>query len=1453
MKKSICFKTLVLSLIILFKGYNLFATNITIENIVIVERNDAEEYIIVQFDLSWDNSFRVDDGDNTNWDAAWVFMKYKLSSATNVTWGHATLNDDGHSIPGNYNSDIGTTEGVNKGIFIYHSVIFNGTSSLEGMRLRWNYGEDGLSSTDEVDIRVFGIEMVYVPQGNYYAGSGGSETNRFHAGGGADTEPFEVTNAAFQVENTSGHLYATGAIANGAFASGFPNGYNAYYVMKHSITQQAYVDFLNTLSYADQDARTATAPNITGYLHNQYRHKIQVLTAGTPGSAPAVYSTDNPYVANGFMSKDDFLSYLDWAAVRPMTELEYEKAARGPSNPVADEYAWGNTRIGAVNDVVNPGAENEGPNTANTGYQRDITINHNYIDNDLTNFPLLIKLNNTNFDFSKCRPDGYDIRFYDALGNTLSYQRERHDEPNEKAEYWVKVPSISSSENTTITLEYGNSGASDGEDAANVWNDGNFVSVWHLQEQGDGTADEYKDAQGSNEGQGTGTFANRQEGQLGYDQEFPGDAAISISDDATLDLDTRVTISAWVKPQVLANVTLSESVAADWTDNFSMTNLAVDGDSLIVNTLDSFGIRIATPISLDSIKKAGSTNISWVDDDGYYVEAYTNSGNFKVPSGVTEVDVLVVAGGGGGGGSPLAGGGGAGGVVYESGYSVTPGQNIGIVVGNGGNGNTGPTAAPWQQTDAALCGDNGENSSFGSIVAIGGGGGGRYQNLAAKDGGSGGGAGYLTTGASAEQPASASGGDGNDGGDAAAAPNYGSGGGGGASEAGTDGITTQGGDGGDGVYYGNIFGDQYGENGYFAGGGGGSVYNSTNSGSGGNGGGGDGGNTATAAQDAISNTGGGGGGAERAHTGKGGDGGSGIVLIRYKHPDAVKIYTSVSDNNTTGYPGVQIFRSGGTFSVPANVTEVEVLVVAGGGAGGDNSNYATQTAAGGGGGGGVVYNSAYSVTPGANMAVTVGAGGTVNVNGQGGDGGNSIFGTITATGGGGGGWRNGGDGRAGGSGGGAGYDGTPGIGSQGSDGGDDYNATPYNAGGGGGANETGNSANVNYGGDGGDGIAYDISGILTYYGGGGGGGAGNTAPTGSYGLGGQGGGGNGGHSGSTTGTDGVSNTGGGGGGSGSNGSSAGAGGSGIVIIRWGDEAASGSDIPSISQGDDLTGKYLWVMQQLSTNNPVYTPSLKSMNLEIKGEADIAGKGQDAFNLSIHDGSLLSYINDNSVSSSITNNTYQHVAVTYDGSFQRIYINGLLTGNSSLSGAITTNANNFFIGTNMKGIIDEVRLSDTARSQAWLKAEYHNGNLDLITVGGEGALSNVAANNGASYPTVGAAGPLRVGFGATATSSRTAAGASYWGIMELSGNLWERPITVGNASGQAFTGLHGDGALNSGTFNVANWNLNGVGLRGGAFNHASTNELLRISCRTYSVYTGNVRSQNRGGRGARTAP
>jgi len=103
-------------------------------------------------------------------------------------------------------------------------------------------------------------------------------------------------------------------------------------------------------------------------------------------------------------------------------------------------------------------------------YRKKIVIDHTKIDEYLTNFPVLVKLTSSNFDFTKVKNDGTDIRFTKSDGQTLlSYERERYDTNNGNAEYWVKIPSISSTTDTVFYVYYGNSSATDGANKTNVW------------------------------------------------------------------------------------------------------------------------------------------------------------------------------------------------------------------------------------------------------------------------------------------------------------------------------------------------------------------------------------------------------------------------------------------------------------------------------------------------------------------------------------------------------------------------------------------------------------------------------------------------------------------------------------------------------------------------------------------------------------------------------------------------------------------------------------------------------------------------------------------------------------------------------------------------------------------------------------------------------------------------
>lgn len=118
---------------------------------------------------------------------------------------------------------------------------------------------------------------------------------------------------------------------------------------------------------------------------------------------------------------------------------------------------------------------------ASWSYRKKITFDNHSQTENLTNFPVMVKLSSTNFDFTKGQSAGQDLRFTDSDGTTLlSYEIETWDSVGQTATAWVKVPQIDGSSGTDyIYMYYGNASASDAQSANNVWNS-NYKGRWHL-------------------------------------------------------------------------------------------------------------------------------------------------------------------------------------------------------------------------------------------------------------------------------------------------------------------------------------------------------------------------------------------------------------------------------------------------------------------------------------------------------------------------------------------------------------------------------------------------------------------------------------------------------------------------------------------------------------------------------------------------------------------------------------------------------------------------------------------------------------------------------------------------------------------------------------------------------------------------------------------------------------
>jgi formylglycine-generating enzyme required for sulfatase activity len=340
------------------------ANNISVSGISITGKNttagvnNVANYSLVKFNIAWENSWR---SSALNWDAAWVFVKYRVNGGA---WNHCNLHNTGHTAATGSTIDAGlvtpssafnasTNPAV--GVFIYKNADGNGNVNYQNVQLRWNYGSQGVADNAILDVQVFALEMVYVPTGTFAVGDGGTNANQFTLTtintGNATTTPSGIGSLGGQAGG-----YPTGQST--PVNASFPNGYNAFYCMKYEISQGQYVDFLNSLTYNQQLSRTNHAGqlpiDVVGnyallnyyQMYNGYSNEIRVSQAARPTTLQAaVFESVNYNYACNFLQKNDIDALLDWAGLRPMTELEYEKACRGPLPPIMNEYAWGNASL----------------------------------------------------------------------------------------------------------------------------------------------------------------------------------------------------------------------------------------------------------------------------------------------------------------------------------------------------------------------------------------------------------------------------------------------------------------------------------------------------------------------------------------------------------------------------------------------------------------------------------------------------------------------------------------------------------------------------------------------------------------------------------------------------------------------------------------------------------------------------------------------------------------------------------------------------------------------------------------------------------------------------------------------------------------------------------------------------------------------------------------------------
>ncbi len=333
-----------------------FASGVDATSITLTGQDTGNDFTYVQFDIDWDYSWR----DAENWDAIWVFVKYQVSGGD---WAHATLSTTStdHSITAN-NGVAGTitvtTDG--KGVLAHRLGPGTGNINWDGVKLKWQYGTDGLADDDLVTVKVFVIEMVYIPEDAFYVGDADNTLDSCFREG-STSGPFEITSEGeILVGETAGRLYydddgGSGGDRVGPIPAAFPKGFNDFYIMKYEVSQGQYAEFLNTLTSTQATAR------FPGQTANRHKIELQGGVYGTDADGDNILneSNDGEWVAANWLVWADGTAYTDWAGLRPMTELEFEKAARGTAAVVDDECAWGTATLVQANGTDNTDTASE--------------------------------------------------------------------------------------------------------------------------------------------------------------------------------------------------------------------------------------------------------------------------------------------------------------------------------------------------------------------------------------------------------------------------------------------------------------------------------------------------------------------------------------------------------------------------------------------------------------------------------------------------------------------------------------------------------------------------------------------------------------------------------------------------------------------------------------------------------------------------------------------------------------------------------------------------------------------------------------------------------------------------------------------------------------------------------------------------------------------------------------
>ncbi|MDW3652744.1 MAG: SUMF1/EgtB/PvdO family nonheme iron enzyme [Bacteroidia bacterium] len=340
------------SLLLAFSCYAVSASGLTIENVRSVNRDDVlSSPMSVIFDIRWDNAWN----NAKNHDAVWVFLKYNTPYNN-----HVKILPTGHQLLKNRSPQSGnpTLEVADDGMgfFIIPPTACRGSLNYKLQVLLDTTGRN-IGFRQLNDLKVHGIEMVYIPQGPFTLGSPDeaaitrASLYKSDANGEADGLYQITSEAEIQVGPQKGNLYYWSETdlyngdQKGPIPAEFPKGFEAFYIMKYELNQGQYAAFLNSL------------PSGWTFDRSPIGGKDYYTNRGSIRLKEGKYVAESPNRPMNYVSFSDGLAFTDWAALRPITELEYTKASRGPRKPIEAEFVWGTNTYADLERYVSPDLE----------------------------------------------------------------------------------------------------------------------------------------------------------------------------------------------------------------------------------------------------------------------------------------------------------------------------------------------------------------------------------------------------------------------------------------------------------------------------------------------------------------------------------------------------------------------------------------------------------------------------------------------------------------------------------------------------------------------------------------------------------------------------------------------------------------------------------------------------------------------------------------------------------------------------------------------------------------------------------------------------------------------------------------------------------------------------------------------------------------------------------------